>query len=188
MHREPLLRRLARHREVWPEDAERVARVVELVRAHERCLSRDCLPGHVTASAWIVTPDRQRCLLTHHGKLDRWLQLGGHADGEPHVHEVALREAREESGMQQFELVRHEGEITPLDVDVHWIPPRRDEPGHWHHDVRFLLIADPRQPLVRSEESHDLRWFAAEEVAGVTAEESVLRLARRARTWGLRCC
>ena len=181
MHRDPLLVLLARYLERWPVDAVRVAPVVDLVRSEPRCFDRDCFPGHVTASAWIMSHDYRRSLLTHHKKLSRWLQLGGHADGQNLVHEVALREAREESGMQEFEQVTDRGEITPLDVDVHWIPPHKDEPGHWHHDVRFLLVAMPGQALVQSEESHELRWFTDLELTRATGEESVLRLQRRAR-------
>lgn len=181
--RELLRRYLAQH----PEDGARIAPVLALVAAESRCFERDALPGHLTASAWIFSHDLRRSLLTHHRKLGRWLQLGGHADGEVHLHEVALREAREESGLEHFEIVRTRGALSPLDVDVHWIPPRparpgaREEPGHWHHDVRFLLIAGGEREVVASEESVELRWFTDEDVQQATSEESVLRLLRRAR-------
>jgi 8-oxo-dGTP pyrophosphatase MutT (NUDIX family) len=99
---------------------------------------------------------------------------------------VALREAREESGMQGFDLVCIDGALLPLDVDVHQIPARWDDDGrliedaHDHHDVRFLLIAHPGQELRLSAESHDLAWFALDEVPRQTDEESVLRMLRKA--------
>ena len=68
-------------------------------------------------------PIAAAALLTHHRKLDRWLQLGGHADGQWHVEEVALREAREESGLARFDIVPIDGVLMPFDVDVHEIPP-----------------------------------------------------------------
>jgi 8-oxo-dGTP pyrophosphatase MutT (NUDIX family) len=139
----------------------------------------------VTASAWIVSADEQRCLLTHHRKLDRWLQLGGHADGDPDPLAVALREAQEESGMQHFDVLSRDetGRPIPLDVDVHVIPARAGEPEHEHHDIRFLLRAHPGQRLVTSHESIDLKWFTPEGFAEVADEESLIRMARKAPAW-----
>src|SRR5688500_4865436 len=105
MHRRPLLDMLARYARVFPAEAAVVERMVDLVESHCNCFDRACRPGHITGAAWIVSADRRRCLLTHHRKLDRWLQLGGHADGQCQVDEVALREAREESGMTAFDFV-----------------------------------------------------------------------------------
>jgi 8-oxo-dGTP pyrophosphatase MutT (NUDIX family) len=93
---------------------------------------------------------------------------------------VALREAREESGMQQFELVQTDGELLPLDVDVHLIPASAREPAHLHHDVRYLLIAGPGQELVTSPESVELRWFPLDSVEPLAGEASLLRMALRA--------
>ncbi len=161
-----------------------VSRIRDLVESEPRCFERDCYaPGHVTASCWIVAADDGRVLLTHHRKLGRWLQLGGHADGETDVLGVALREAREESGMSDFEPVPALGPDGLLDLDVHLIPARRGEPAHEHHDVRFLLRAGAAQALARSAESIDLRWFAPAELAALDLDESVLRLHRKADTW-----
>ncbi len=177
---------LARFRAHCPEGASRADQVEELVRSRPDCFARTCLPGHLTASAWILTPDRERCLLTHHRKIGRWLQLGGHADGQVLVHEVALREAREESGLEHFELVCPEGVLQPLDVDVHWIEAHGAEPGHFHHDIRYLLLATASTAIRRSDESDDLRWFPVAELGAITREESVLRLARLAARWNRR--
>lgn len=182
MHRQPLLDLLCRYEAAFPQDAACAARIAALVRAHPDCLLRTCVPGHVTASVFIVDARAERFLMTHHKKLDRWLQLGGHVDGEPHVLEAALREAREESGMQDFEVVRVAGrQGMPLDLDVHVIPARGHEPEHEHHDVRFLLRARAGQELVLSDESHALAWFAFAELERVAGDESVLRMGRRAR-------
>ena len=180
-HREPLRRMLFRYLELWPGDGERVRPVLDLLAGSPRCFERDHLPGHVTASAWILSADRSKSLMTHHKKLARWLQLGGHADGDPAVEQVAVREAREESGLGGFDLVQRDGELVPLDVDVHWIPQRMAEPGHWHHDVRFLLLARGGESIAISAESNDLRWFTDAEVCATVHEESVLRLLARAR-------
>lgn len=161
---------------------EGVAKALALVDAHADCFERDCLPGHVTASAWISSEDGSRFLLTHHRKLERWLQLGGHADGASDAVAVARREACEESGMSEFELLHAEDGNPLLDIDVHVIPARKNEPEHEHHDMRVLLVARDGQELAISEESIDLRWFRWDELEAVgEQDESILRLARKAR-------
>jgi len=182
MHRKPLLQMLDAYEAHWPDERACAERIRALTEAHADCFDRTCLPGHITASAWILSPDDGTCLLTHHRKLGRWLQLGGHADGDTDPLSVALREAREESGMTGFDVLSLDaaGRPFPLDLDVHVIPARKDEPEHEHHDVRFLLRARPGQSLVVSEESIDLRWITASELAHLESDESVLRLARKA--------
>jgi len=181
----PLIALLERHARSEPAQAAAVERILALVRGRSDCLLRSCAPGHITASALVLSPDQNDCLLTHHRKLDRWLQLGGHVDGEVAVHLAALREAQEESGMQRIEFVMQDERSlapVPLDVDVHVIPAHRSEPAHEHHDIRFLLRAAPGQSLVISEESNDLRWFPLATLAASNSpvEESVARLARKA--------
>jgi len=186
MHRRPLLDMLECYRRAFPAEAEMVDRIEALIDEHADCFERTCRPGHITGAAWILSPDRRHCLLTHHRKLDRWLQLGGHADGQTHVEEVALREAREESGMTGFDFVPIAGALLPLDVDVHEIPARFDASGqiiedaHEHHDVRFLLMAHAGQSIATSDESHEIAWFTTEEVLRLTDEESVLRMLYKA--------
>lgn len=182
MHRRPLYRLLDRYERQWPDERPLVERFRAFCGAHEDCLLRTCAEGHVTASAWILDADGGQALLTHHKKLGKWLQLGGHVDGEREVHLASLREAREESGMSEFVFVPWSGEVlTPLDLDVHEIPARAAEPAHLHWDFRFLLRAAPDQDLVISEESTDLAWAPAATLAGFTDEESVLRIARKAQ-------
>ena len=148
---------------------------VALVEGRPDCLLRTCMPGHLTGSAWIVSPDRRRTLLTLHRKLGKWLQLGGHADGDPDLAAVALREAREESGLIDFRVA------APgiFDVDRHWIPGRKGEPGHWHHDLRFMFEADPSQALTVTDESKALAWVEISGVAGLNPEESMARMVRK---------
>ena len=122
-----------------------------------------------------MSPDRSRLLLTHHRKLDKWLQLGGHADGDGDLLAVALREAREESGLAS---VRPLGAAL-FDFDRHRIPARRDEPDHWHFDFRFLIEADPAEPLTISSESRDLAWVELGRATTLNAEESIARMVRK---------
>lgn len=177
MHRAPALKLLLDHgrRSLPREESLAVEETISFVEAHPDVLLRTCLQGHLTGSAWIVSPDRRWTLLTHHAKLGKWLQLGGHADGNPDLLSVALREAREESGLSSLSAVG----TALFDVDRHWIGSRGSEPGHWHHDLRFMIEADPAEALVISSESKELAWVEVSAVAGLNPEESMARMVRK---------
>jgi 8-oxo-dGTP pyrophosphatase MutT (NUDIX family) len=177
MHRNAVLSLLRKHgaRAFDAHEVEMTAATIAFVKAEAECLRRECVPGHLTGSAWIVSPGRTRTLLTHHRKLGKWLQLGGHADGDPDLLGVALREAREESGLANVRAVSAE----VFDVDRHWIPARKTEPGHYHYDLRFMIEADPNEPLVISSESKDLAWVEVARVTALNPEESMARMVRK---------
>ncbi len=179
MHRQTLLSLLQQYAAQHPDEQECVQRITKFVQQHPDCFLRSCVPGHITASAWILSHDRQQFLLTQHRKLQRWLQLGGHVDGEARVERAALREAQEESGMAGISLAQ----TLPLDLDVHEIPAHGPEPAHLHYDVRFLLLAPAGASLQISAESLDLSWFSMAELETlpqVKAEWSLLRMGRKA--------
>jgi 8-oxo-dGTP pyrophosphatase MutT (NUDIX family) len=157
-----------------PAEARVVGRFVEFVGEHPRCFERDCWAGHVTGSAWLVNESKQAVLLTHHKKLGRWLQVGGHSDGEGDTLQVAVREAREESGLVVEVLDR-----AIFDVDIHKIPARKSDPAHYHFDLRFALVAAGGEAFQVSEESHALAWAPIDDLRAYTQEESVLRMARK---------
>lgn len=155
----------------------RVSKFLELLK-HPRSYHRDHLPGHITGSAWVLNQDRSKVLLVHHAKLNRWLQPGGHADGDEDVVHVALRELEEETGVKQ---------VKPLlngifDLDIHPIPLRKDFPQHDHYDVRFAFIANDREPLLVSEESHDVQWVAFNQLDKFTDNESIRRMVNKSLT------
>jgi len=113
-------------------------------------------------------------LLTHHRKLRRWLQLGGHADGERDLAAVALREAEEESGLHGLTIIP-----DIFDLDRHWIPAHGHTPGHWHYDVRYMVRAGADEAFVVSAESLDLAW---RDIAALAKNpEAGLSLRRMAR-------
>jgi len=172
MHRRPLVSLLESYRSFDSDDAAARDRILAFVRTNPDCFERSLLAGHVTGSAWIVDPSRSRCLLTHHRKLERWLQLGGHADGHADILDVAMREGLEESGLRSL----HPVTTSIFDCDVHPIPARKSEPEHFHYDVRFLLEADDAEPLVISEESKELAWVALADVAVLNPDASVVRM------------
>jgi len=177
---------LTRYEMENPKEADCAERIRVLIERNRDCFERSCLTGHITASSWILSPDYGSFLLTHHRKLGRWLQLGGHADGDTDVVRVALREAREEAGLNQLICLSAEGrewkpsaEPLPLDIDVHRIPERAAEPEHEHHDIRFLLLAGAGQTIRMSEESKALEWFDLKDLPSLGLDQSVLRLAEK---------
>ncbi len=159
-------------RPLEPAEAEMTAAALAFIAEHPDALRRSCLPGHLTGSAWVVNPARTRVLLTLHRKLGRWLNPGGHADGDPDLPAVALREATEESGLTGVRLVSPD----LFDFDRHRIPEHRGVPAHDHYDFRFLCEADDREPLRISEESVDLAWVDAAAVLTRNGEPSMRRL------------
>lgn len=177
--RDPRLERaravLRRYVPADPTRAGERQRILDFLEAHPDALERASSPGHLTASALVLDHAGERALLTLHAKLGRWLQLGGHCDGDGNLVAVALREAREESGIEDLAI-----DPRPLDVDVHAIPAREGEPQHLHLDVRFVVRA-PRGAAPRaSSESRALAWFGYDEALVAGLEESVLRLFRLA--------
>lgn len=158
-----------------------VARVLDFVARHADPFDRRIGEGHLTGSAFVLSPGGERVLLLRHRKLGRWLQPGGHADpGETSGEQVALREAREETGLA--DVVLHEAAPRPLDVDVHEIPARPGEPAHLHLDLRYLCVASTAAALVRAaQESDDLRWFGWHELAALELDPGVVRALAKAR-------
>lgn len=180
--RAPLLALLRRHadRPLDPHEAAMTAATIAFVEAESRCAERTLAVGHLTGSAWIVDRTGRETLLTHHRKLGKWLQLGGHADGDLDLAAVASREAHEESGLQRIQLA----DATLFDVDRHLIPARAREPEHWHYDLRFRFVADRDEALVISAESKDLAWVEIARMADYNPEESMMRMARKSLALG----
>jgi len=152
------------------EEKKFVSSFLELLK-HEDCFQRTHLPGHITGSAWIVNRERSRTVLVHHAKLNKWVQPGGHADGDEDILRVALREAEEETGLKDLS-----SNENIFDVDIHLIPARKDFPEHFHYDIRFLITGDENEKIAVSEESHDVKWISLSELEKFTNERAVLRM------------
>ncbi len=162
----------------YPDEVAIVDRFHRLRADHPDCFRRDCWAGHVTGAAWLLSPDRDAVLLTHHRKLDRWLQLGGHSDGDRDPRSVAAREAEEESGLTV-------APIGPglLDLDIHPIPARGPEPGHLHYDLRFAFVSTSGWDYRVSQESRDLAWVPIERLHKRVDEPSILRMRGKWNRW-----
>ena len=195
-HRQDLLSALQSYQATWCKefaaypsrlhnfDLETARLFLDFAEQHPRCFERSHSPGHMTGSALVMNGDLTKVLLTHHKKLGMWLQLGGHADGHPITHQVAMTEALEESGIRSLRFLPYEKEAfgtsftslpLPFDLDRHLIPANGRDPEHYHYDVRYLLISDSSENPVVSEESHDVRWFTLDEARTVTRELSMER-------------
>ena len=174
--RAPLCKALQKYAERHPEQKITADRMLDFVRSTPLCFERSHAAGHMTGSAWLLNPAGDKALLTLHHNLQRWMQTGGHADGDPDTLRVALKEAEEESGITGIVPISEE----IFDIDIHLIParPAKGEPAHYHYDVRYLLRA-PHEQYAISHESDDLAWWSAEDFATRAAEldASVLRMA-----------
>ena len=194
MHRKPLLDMLLTYEATWggglapyrgfdkPSEASKLAQLREFVQANADCFERSHADGHVTGSALVLTPDYGQVLLTLHRKLGRWLQLGGHADGNPDIAGVAMREAQEESGSEALKFLAYEKVFGPsvaaplaFDLDIHQIPATPREKEHFHYDVRFLLVALKPETVALSEESLDLKWHSLADAYKITDEPGMHR-------------
>jgi 8-oxo-dGTP pyrophosphatase MutT (NUDIX family) len=155
--------------------------------AHPDALHRTCRDGHLTASALVVDATARRALLMHHRKLDKWLQMGGHADGDGDLAAVAQKEAFEESGIAGLTLANGG---APVDLDVHEVRPpshtahegKHSEQPHLHLDVRFVALAPAGCVATGNDESHEVRWVDLGDLARTHEEAGMRRLAAAARS------
>lgn len=174
--RKPLCEQLLSYIESHPERRETGEEMLRFVLSTPDCFERSHAAGHITGSAWLLSPDGSRALLTLHRKLKLWVQPGGHADGDPDILRVALREAEEESGIEGILPLSHD----IYDVDIHVIPAHEatSTPSHLHYDVRYLLQA-PHEHYIVSDESDALAWCSSDELSLLKppADYAVLRLA-----------
>jgi 8-oxo-dGTP pyrophosphatase MutT (NUDIX family) len=152
-----------------------LSRIRDFVCRSPTAFSRANPEGHITASAVVTRPEDSAFLLVWHRKLGRWLQPGGHMeDGDDSVFAAALREAREETGLEHFAFPLGE---RVLDVDVHPIPPHGPDPPHFHFDIRYVLTATSAETAAQDGE---IRWLMLREALAAGIDESLARALRKA--------
>ena len=156
MFRNNLLKKL---KEYYPDnDLEKKYKetMINFIEKNQNCFERSLLEGHITGSCWIENCDGTKFLLTRHKKLNLWLQLGGHADGDADILAVAQKEALEESGLKDIIFLSE----NIFDLGIHYLPQYKNVPPHYHYDVRFLMkTLSPDEEICMSDESTDLNWF-----------------------------
>lgn len=170
-----ILNKLYKYLPVDPKEKIMRQQLIYFIENNENCFSRNQFAGHITGSAWIVDQKFKYVLLTHHTKLNRWLQLGGHSDGEANTLIVALREANEESGLKSLKPLSEQ----IFDLDIHTFPKKGLEPSHLHYDIRFLLTADMDEPLIISNESKQLAWIKLTQISKLNSSQDILRMVQK---------
>jgi 8-oxo-dGTP pyrophosphatase MutT (NUDIX family) len=157
-------------------EAEHRGAMVDLLATAQAPFSRaHFAPGHFTASCYIVD-DSGRLLLHHHRRLQRWLQMGGHVEGDETPDSAALREGAEESGLRDLALAG----AGIFDLDIHAIPAGRGEPDHYHYDVRYAArTASPDSVSLDRAESTELAWVSLDRAAELMAGEKSLRVLQK---------
>lgn len=176
-----LLEKLAQYKKMNTDPSQqKLTEEIDLfVRNNKQCFERSLLHGHVTGSAWLLNKDQSKVCLTLHRKFNAWVQLGGHADGNHDLLEVALNEAREESGITDIAPVS----TDIFDVDIHIVPEFKGVPEHKHYDIRFLLQVQSSESLMISNESIDLAWFSFNDPVFEQCNHSVKSLLHKWRKY-----
>lgn len=179
MSKERLITQLKAYSTPFAEESSFVPRFISLLNNFPNCFHRSLVSGHITGSAWVVSADMTQVVLLHHSKLNRWLQPGGHADGEEEIAKVVAKELQEETGLSNCKWI-NDGGI--FDLDVHLIPERKHEKAHFHFDIRLAAIADTSQSLVGNSESKEVRWVSLDNITPANGfEQSILRMVEKTK-------
>ncbi len=172
--------KLQNYSSTYPEEIVTKTKMLEFLNEYENPFSRDLQIGHFTASAFLLNNDKTKFLLMHHKKLDKWLQPGGHCDGDSNILNVAVKEAVEESGINEIKTINKE----IFDIDTHYILQTHKEPAHYHYDVRFLLKTVNNNNFIKNNESNELKWFNFSDYSklDIELERSVTRMIEKFMT------
>ena len=178
MHRNDLLNLLRNYHTRYMDEVAYVRNAIAYIEQNEDVFERTA-PVHVTSSAWVVSPDREKVLLMHHRKYGRWFQLGGHADGDPDVINVALKECAEETGVDPAHIKLIDSAI--FDVDLHDVPRIGQVQAHGHIDIRFVTEIDDSIDIPGNNESHEVKWIPLYEVLHYNNFRSTYRMLEKTR-------
>lgn len=148
--------------------------VLEFIKDSSDPFSKDNIRGHITGSAWIIDREFKHALLTHHKKLNIWIQTGGHSENEIDPLLVAWREGEEESGLKIYPLFK-----DLFQLDIHHIPKYKGTEEHLHYDFTYIFTADSSEKLIRSSESKGIKWVKIDELERYSEELNILNLRKR---------
>lgn len=148
--------------------------ILRYMHAFHDVYERSNLFGHMTCSPWIVNQDFTKVLMVYHNIYDSWGWCGGHCDGERNMTHVALKEGREETGLDKIELVSDEIlSLEVLPVPSH-IKHHRFVSAHVHLNITYLCMADDTFPLrIKPDENSGVRWILIEEIDKFVSEEAM---------------
>lgn len=172
MKRNHLIALLENYFPLSEEEQKYKVRMLDFIMKNKNCFDRTLEEGHITASAWLLNNKTSHALLMHHSKLNIWVQLGGHCDGDFNPLAVAIKEASEESGLSSIVPIQKK----IFDIDIHLIPENGNKKSHYHYDVRFLLKVENDEKIQRNHESKELRWIDMDRKKLPTNELSVTRM------------
>ena len=161
----------------YPSSDSHKQRILKFLNKYDDFWTKKNALGQVTASCWVVNKERTKALMTHHKKLDKWLQIGGHIEAEDHtIVDACIRELKEESGLTRFKLLQD----SIFDLDIHDIPEsKKGVPAHVHYDIRMFFEADEKEAInFDKEESNQMAWMKMVEISDLE-NESIERMVRK---------
>ena len=166
-----LIDQIIRYVPVNPQETADRQILLNLLQSGADIFTRENLTAHLTASAWVVTPDRKKVLMAYHKIYNSWAWLGGHADGNPDLHAVARKEALEESGLTQITSVTQ----MPISLEVLTVDGHEKRgvyiPSHLHLNVTYLFEANPDAPLkIKPDENSGVAWIPMDDIASYSSE------------------
>lgn len=169
---------LSLYQPINDQEADYKTQMLELFSEGEIAFQRKRKAGHFTASAWVLDPSKQSVLLILHSKIGKWLQPGGHADGNQDLLEVAKKELLEETGVNGVELLK----TTIFDLDIHTIPAHKGIPEHLHYDMRFIFRGNSQARMQINHESKDIQWVPLDEIPELVSKDpSICRMVEKSK-------
>lgn len=171
MSRQELMNQIENYIPYNEQEEKDKALILEWIRQNENAFSRENKVAHMTASAWVVNPERDKVLMVYHNIYDSWSWLGGHADGETDLLSVALREVKEEAGIMKVHPVSEKiFSLESLTVDGH-VKKGTYVSSHLHLNATYLLEADSEEAVsIKADENSGVAWFSPEEALARSTE------------------
>jgi 8-oxo-dGTP pyrophosphatase MutT (NUDIX family) len=169
---------LSLYQPIKDQEAGYKTQMLELFSEGEIAFERRRKAGHFTASAWVLDPSNRSALLILHSKIGKWLQPGGHADGNQDLLEVAQKELAEETAISSIDLLK----TSIFDLDVHTIPAHKGIPEHLHYDMRFIFRGNSQTPIQINHESKDIQWVPLDEIPTLVGNDpSICRMVEKSK-------